>query len=158
MQLLIMRHGEAEPYTDSLTDRQRMLTSYGQIQAEHAAKSLVAAPPDLMLVSPFVRTQQTAEIVRNTLLSELQCNPQDETQIPQQTCDWLQSEAPVAEAVKALQAFPEGRLLLVSHMPLVSLLVNYLTGHRIGFQPANVAEVELEYLGLEQGVFRWKSQ
>ncbi len=152
MQLLIMRHGEAEPFNGSLLDKQRMLTPAGQVQAELAAASLAATPPDLMLVSPFVRTQQTADIVRAHLVG------QTGAQLPWQTCDWLQSEMPVDMAIDGLQDYAVGCLLLVSHMPLVSLLVAYLTGQQVGFQPANIAEITLEYLGREQGEFRWRHQ
>ena len=65
MKLWILRHGEAEPHARS--DAQRNLTEHGREQVRQAAAHLIGQSIDTILVSPYVRAQQTAEIVRKVL-------------------------------------------------------------------------------------------
>jgi phosphohistidine phosphatase len=153
MNLMIMRHGEAEPYAGETTDASRSLTNFGREYVHKVAQELVKAGAnrgeiDLILVSPYLRTQQTADIVMDNL-----------GQKPlRKTCNWLLSESSVQTACEELEAIrylnPDN-ILIVSHMPLVSLLLEYLSGDRLALGPANVALVELEYFEREQGVCSW---
>lgn len=145
MRLLIMRHGEAEPYTGEQTDRDRKLTNFGSDQAQRAARSMVTAPPERVLVSPYQRTQQTAARV----CAEI-------GRVEWQTCDWLRSGAPLHQATQELDQLRGNCVLLISHMPLVSLLVEFYTGEQVGFQTANIAQIDMEYVGREQGDLSWQ--
>ncbi|SDZ90585.1 SixA phosphatase family protein [Microbulbifer marinus] len=117
MQLLILRHAKAEPMTGD--DAARQLTERGRAQVaqicDMRADELSAVRA--IWASPFVRTQQTAQIVAERL--GLPVIPQSlligDTP-PQQVLDALQQEA---------EQWP---LLLVSHQPLVGSLVNGLCG------------------------------
>lgn len=145
MRLLIMRHGEAEPYTGEQTDRDRELTPVGSDQARQAARSIARPAPQRVLVSPYRRTQQTAAMV----CAEL-------GRIEWQTCDWLRSGAPLDQATLELDKLDGASTLLISHMPLVSLLVEYYTGEQLGFQTANIAQIDMEHAGREQGELSWR--
>ena len=65
MNIFIMRHGEAEVMANS--DKARRLTAYGIKQAftqgQWLRKQLELATPDRIIISPYVRAQETFEQV-----------------------------------------------------------------------------------------------
>jgi len=132
MKLWILRHGEAEPH--ARRDAERELTAHGREQVLHSAARLIGQPLDSILVSPYVRAQQTAELVRKTLgfTSGLVTVP------------WL---TPESEPKYALGKLPDtGNVLLVSHQPFVGELISLLLhGNLRQPQPMQTASlVELE--------------
>ena len=145
MKILIMRHGEAENAYGRYTDAQRPLTGAGLRQATAAAAELQAHTPVLMLVSPLLRTQQTADRVAAVL----------QPSVDREACDWLRSEADPQQALSALSEFDVECLLLISHMPLVSLLVEHLSGARVSFQTGSVGCVSVVAPDLSRGEFDW---
>lgn len=135
MKLWVLRHGEAEPQVT--TDAQRELTAHGCAQVVRSAKLLVGQPLDAILVSPYMRAQQTAALVRETLDFE-----PDLITVP-----WL---TPDSDPKAALKLIPElGNTLLVSHQPFVGDLISLLQhGHYREPQPmqtASLAELEGEW-------------
>lgn len=119
MNLIIMRHGEAEPYASS--DRDRALTDYGRQQAYAAGEWLKANEITInqCWTSPYVRTRQTAESVQS-VYGELQTSP----------VDFLTPGSSPMAVVEQLRNDVEINLLLISHNPMVSQLVNYLSSGR----------------------------
>lgn len=118
MQLLILRHGKAEPMQQD--DAARELTERGRAQVAWicAQRQRELAAVRAIWASPFVRTQQTAQIVAEHL------------QLPVITEPVLVGDIPPQRVLDALgdadaEEFP---LLLVSHQPLVGSLVNGLCG------------------------------
>ena len=101
MELILWRHAEAE---DGVPDMDRALTERGRKQAEKVARWLLGRLPEdiLILVSPAVRTQQTADALGR----------------PYKTVSAL---APGADAVDVLSAagWPDasGTVLVVGHQP-----------------------------------------
>ena len=65
-QLTLVRHGHALNATPGTQDADRALSATGRQEALTTARSLAATKtaPDLLLVSPAVRTQQTAELLQ----------------------------------------------------------------------------------------------
>ena len=61
MEIVIIRHAEPEWVKDGFSVDNPPLTDRGRVQAEHLADVLAAENFDEVLVSPLVRTQQTAE-------------------------------------------------------------------------------------------------
>ena len=60
MQLILIRHGEAGPY--QADDASRQLTERGVLQAGWTAEHILAKyQPDLLVVSPYIRAQQTLQ-------------------------------------------------------------------------------------------------
>lgn len=111
--LYILRHGEAESV--AITDEARKLTGRGRAQVSAVSASL----PDLnlMVVSPFVRAQETALIV------------QESHQIGRvQDSETLTPEAGVNGVMAWLEDIDVKTVLLVSHNPLVTELTHLLTG------------------------------
>ena len=135
MKLWILRHGEAEPH--ALRDADRNLTEHGRQQVVRSAAHLIGQPLDCILVSPYVRAQQTADLVRDALgfSSALK------------TVLWLTPESDPRFAVNQLP--DSGNVLLVSHQPFVGELISLLQ-HGPCRQPqpmqtASLAELEGEW-------------
>ncbi len=132
MNIVIMRHGEAETYADS--DAQRNLTDYGREQAKAAGLCLknLSQNFEQVWVSPYNRAQQTADGVLSQLGS-----------ISRETVDSLTPESSPTDLIDALSTYRGGDLLIVSHQPLVSALVGLLENadHRSGppMSPASMA-------------------
>jgi phosphohistidine phosphatase len=122
MIIFVMRHGEAEPYKRD--DQSRHLTRFGLTQSEHASKWMSKQlnedtelkQIDLTLVSPYVRTIETLEAVEQFM--PIRNKVQTSALIPDgnamQAHDLIDGEL--------LQDSDINSLLIISHMPLVSLL------------------------------------
>lgn len=138
MKLWLLRHGQAEP--KARTDAQRNLTEAGRQEVEGAAALLQGQSLQAILVSPYQRAQQTAEIVRQALGFTG----------PVETVPWLTPDSDPADAMLYLDRRTEQRLLLVTHQPLVGALGGWLvSGHREAPLPmatASLAELEGEHL------------
>lgn len=65
MKLWILRHGEAQPHAPRDADRE--LTPLGCEQVLRSAEQLRSKPLNSIWVSPYVRAQQTAALVREAL-------------------------------------------------------------------------------------------
>ncbi len=138
MRLWLLRHGEAEPTARS--DAERRLTERGCQQVRQAAVQLQGRPLRTILVSPYVRAQQTAALVVETLGFSG----------PLQTVPWLVPESDLRQVLLQLDGYPVDELLLVTHQPLVGALGGLLIhGHRqqpLPMQTASLAELEGEEL------------
>jgi phosphohistidine phosphatase len=136
--LVIMRHGEAEP--QYLSDSERQLTAAGQAEVSQMAEWLHHhySAFDRIFSSPYRRTQQTAAVLVQKRLStqavELNTDlvPEGNAQLVVDFLDLLYAEN------------PQAKILLVSHMPLVSFLVEAFTrsGQTPIFDTAGVACIE----------------
>jgi phosphohistidine phosphatase len=113
LDLVIMRHGEAEPFAAS--DAERPLTGPGRLVVENQARLLESGDfsPEQIIHSPFLRTTQTAEIMGSIFSSAMLSadtallDSSDPAQVPY-----------IWQGVESI--------LLVSHMPLVGRLTHYL--------------------------------
>ena len=110
MELLLWRHAEAE---DGVDDLKRRLTQRGEKQARVMAKWIHEhQPKDLrIIVSPAVRTQQTAEALK----------------LPFETNRKIGPDACVSELVAA-SGWPaaSGAVLIVGHQPSLGRLASLL--------------------------------
>lgn len=127
MRLCIVRHGAS--VAGDVMDQQRGLTERGMLQAKGAARWLAgqALSTPRLLVSPFQRTQQTAEPISNDLGIALE------------PCDLLTPDS----SAKALVDFLSGLnqdLIIVSHLPLVGHLAALLVDGEQYEQPWSPAE------------------
>lgn len=119
--LVIMRHGEAEPLSSQ--DSQRQLTGRGQQEVSQMALWLQRHYPafDWIWASPYLRTRQTAELMlaKQQPFSQFEIVPE---LVPEGDAAVFKSyfDARISEK-------PDARVLLVSHMPLVSFLVEAFT-------------------------------
>ncbi|MGV2989493.1 phosphohistidine phosphatase SixA [Vibrio sp. E150_011] len=122
MKVFIMRHGEAVHYAAS--DEERALTPHGEacsLAVARACKQKGFSSFDMVLVSPYLRAQQTWDII------SAEFNGKDVA-----VCDDItpygQAED-VAEFINALTKVESlDSILLVSHLPLVGYLTAELVG------------------------------
>jgi len=133
-QLFILRHGEAENYSSSGRDSDRALTAHGraQVQSVLADTAALTLGVELVLASPYLRAQQTAEYVKASY-------PNAEFQ----TWDALVPESDPAYLCQRLNEKlldrPNSNIVLVSHQPLVGTLLNELSGSINGQYPMDTA-------------------
>jgi phosphohistidine phosphatase len=107
----ILRHGEAQP--QARTDAERALTARGREEVLHTAAHLMGQPLQRIIASPYVRAQQTAELVRQALgLTDAIV-----------TVPWLTPDAGPHKVLAELDAYGGENVLLVSHQPLVGALI-----------------------------------
>ncbi|WP_337153721.1 phosphohistidine phosphatase SixA [Pseudomonas protegens] len=132
MKLWVLRHGQAESHAP--TDAQRNLTAHGREEVLGSAARLIGQPIAAILASPYVRAQQTAQLVREALGFEGEIR----------TVPWLTPDANPLQVLEQLDS--ADNLLLVSHQPLVGNLIGLLQhGHLRDPQPMNTASLaELE--------------
>ncbi len=138
MQLLLLRSGPAEPkHAWPGEDADRPLSAEGCALVADVAQSLARYPerPDLIVSSPYVRAQQTAQIVADILGA----------------ADRVKTDKRLAQGVGLKQL---GKVLddcagcdvvmLVAHNPDLSDLVRELTGGgRLALRKAGVAHIEV---------------
>lgn len=133
MKLWVLRHGEAEPY-GSRPDSERALTAHGREEALRSAAELIGQPISAIYASPYLRAQQTAELVREALGFQPDIR----------TVEWLTPDNR-AQAV-AEQLVSVDYALLVSHNPLVGNLLGYLQHGHVqqpeAVKTAGLAELE----------------
>ncbi|MEH0874000.1 phosphohistidine phosphatase SixA [Pectobacterium cacticida] len=116
MQILIMRHGDAIP--DAASDAARPLSQAGRDESRLMANWLNDQHVDIerVLVSPYLRAQQTLDVVKEAL------------PLPEEA-DCLSELTPGGDAqlvgyyLQTLAREGVGAVLVVSHLPLVGYLV-----------------------------------
>lgn len=120
MKVVIVRHGQAESHAPS--DAERNLSSYGREQSWRLGQLLKLQNfnPELLWVSPYTRTQQTADELQQSLaIGEGEA-------VPRETVDFLVPDAQPGQVVEKIANCSVENLLIVSHQPLVSTLVGLL--------------------------------
>ncbi|HHS7808792.1 phosphohistidine phosphatase SixA [Pseudomonas putida] len=132
MKLWVLRHGEAVPY-GSCPDSERELTEHGRKEALSSAANLIGQPLTAIYASPYLRAQQTAQIVREALGFEPEIR----------TVGWLTPESDPDKVADQLVSVSD--VLLVSHNPLVGNLLSYLQ-HGAGHPPEKVGTAGLAEL------------
>ena len=132
MKLWVLRHGEAVPY-GSCPDSERALTEHGRKEALSSAAQLIGQPLTAIYASPYLRAQQTAQLVREALGFEPEIR----------TVDWLTPESDPDKVAEQLVSV--SNVLLVSHNPLVGNLLSYLQ-HGAGYPPEKVGTAGLAEL------------
>lgn len=129
MLLFLVRHAHAEP---GEPDELRQLSARGRDEARALGARLAAhpTPPELVLASPLLRAQQTAEAMADVLLVEARV---DERLAP----------GAKADGIRELVAGIDGPVAAVGHQPDCSEIALELAGVDPGFPPAGVAEIVL---------------
>ncbi|RYY79149.1 MAG: phosphohistidine phosphatase [Moraxellaceae bacterium] len=116
MQLILMRHGEAQSPVTS--DAARQLTARGWAQAASTAGRIVQrVKPDLFVVSPLVRAQQTRQAF------DAYC-----TSIPVITFDGIKPDDKAALALDWLSEQQGQCIVVICHMNIVAYLGGLLVG------------------------------
>lgn len=152
MNLFLLRHGNAE--SSAPRDRDRRLSAAGrdELRVVLSACQSELASVDAVLVSPYVRAQQTCEVALRYL-------PQTSGQ--PQTADFLKPDgSPQAVIDWAYGASCES-VLLVTHQPLVGTLLDELCGFEPGLYrmgTAGLAAVRADVVARGLGELLWLRQ
>lgn len=123
MRIIIMRHGEA-----IIADGDRVLSARGKEEVHTNARLLCAEYHiDSVVSSPKTRALQTAEIVIT----------ESGLDLSREICDELTPSGDCVEAMDYVKGIctEYQTVLLVSHLPLVQYLAEYLRGTRHGAIP-----------------------
>ncbi|MFJ3483701.1 phosphohistidine phosphatase SixA [Pseudomonas sp. NPDC090202] len=137
MKVWILRHGEAQ--NRARTDAERELTDHGREEVLSSAAQLLGKPLRWIIASPYVRAQQTAELVRQALgFTDAVV-----------TVPWLTPESDPRKVLDNLDLYAPDDVLLVSHQPLVGTLIGLAVhGNLQQAQPmhtASLAELETDF-------------
>ncbi|RFD27384.1 phosphohistidine phosphatase SixA [Pseudomonas sp. GL93] len=135
MKVWILRHGEAQAHAP--TDAERNLTEHGRAEVVRSAAHLIGQPLGAIIASPYVRAQQTAQLVRDVLGFQPEIR----------TVPWLTPDGDVQRVLEKLDT--DDDVLLVSHQPLVGSLISFLQhGHQRQPEPmytASLAQLEGDF-------------
>lgn len=144
--IILIRHGQAEAFSSS--DANRALTPLGEQQAQKTAAWLLSQDYqlDALLVSPYVRAQQTAYYIAQLF------------DVPITSCDCITPDDSAQVAFEWLDALllPESATIaVVCHMPIVARLAALFTGEPLqqvaGFNVAEAQVIELPVFALGLG-------
>ncbi|MFY0727728.1 phosphohistidine phosphatase SixA [Pseudomonas sp. NFX15] len=133
MKLWVLRHGEAVPHGTRPHDSERELTDHGRKEVLSSAAHLRGQSLTAIYASPYLRAQQTAQLVREALAFEPEIR----------TVEWLTPDTDPDKVAEQLVSVSE--VLLVSHNPLVGNLLSYLQ-HGAGHPPEKVSTAGLAEL------------
>jgi phosphohistidine phosphatase len=155
MDVFVLRHGEA--VREASHDRERCLTSRGREDLQSVLSSCRTELSSVrhLLVSPYVRAQQTAEIAIEYL----------DPAVISKTSEFLIPEANPIHLLDYLQQAQQRdelqSVLLVSHQPLVGVLVDRLCGFDVGryrMGTSALAFIQAEIAAASLGHLRWLRQ
>lgn len=151
MQVFIMRHGDAA--LDAASDSARPLTARGCDESRQMANWLQSQEVNIerVLVSPYLRAEQTLKIVKEVLAF-----PEEEEVLPELTPGG--DIGLVSAYLQALADSGVATVLLISHLPLVGYLVAELCPAETApmFTTSAIACVTLDAQSEQGGVFNWQ--
>ena len=133
MKLILMRHGQAEAYQES--DNTRQLTEFGYQQAQQTAAHIMQKyQPDMFVVSPYDRAQQTLAAFKE-LAPDIEVSVHPDI-------------TPSDDAMEALTSVADVQgdcILVVCHMPIVAKLAGLVSAT----SPATYALAEARVFEME---------
>ena len=146
MKIILMRHGQAEDETRP--DSARQLTDFGQQQAAQTAAYIHERyMPDLLVVSPYTRAQQT--------LAKLQAHAPD---ISVKIQNNITPSDDARTAFAELSTIDADCVVVVCHMSIIAYLGSLLTGEHpesYALAEARVFDMEFIMAGMAQEIDRF---
>jgi broad specificity phosphatase PhoE len=140
--IILIRHGQSEANVGLSTDPDCALTPLGIEQARQAAARLsqeVDVSQFALLVSPYRRARQTAELIAQTIGRAFEVHPQVREWGPPCTIDGMhfaeETRQQLIERMRAVhQQLAGGRHIIVSHAAPIAMLARVVEGSeaRIG--------------------------
>jgi len=138
MDIILVRHAKsAHDSTKWKTDAIRPLAAKGRERQYLAARGMqvLGIEYDTIWVSPFLRAQQTLEIIQEVYQTTIDPEIVDDLKV------WGQP-AKIRDLLdQTYQRLPEISLLLVGHNPNISNLIRLLTGELIEIRTSDIAHV-----------------
>lgn len=147
-----MRHGQAHP--DAINDAARQLTDHGRAETAQIIQQTVFKKNitiSKFISSPYVRAQQTAQIVKQIL--QFPCAIE--------TTDYLLPDADPNSTFDFLSTQKKSSIFLFTHQPLVGCLLSLLQYGAVAEQhvpTSGLVHVTIdEPLMVGCGVIRWQT-
>jgi phosphohistidine phosphatase len=134
--LWLARHGEAVDPELARSDFYRTLTETGRQQLTGLTRWLIerVEPPELILHSPLVRAQQTAETIAAEIGTDI---------VTVRLEDALSPGIDVDELLRRVSSMAVERIVCVGHQPDMSrCLADMIGGGMIHYSPGTIAGVE----------------
>lgn len=140
MKVILMRHGEAEYQTQQ--DSKRTLTKLGQQQAAETAQYIVDNyNPDVFVVSPYVRAQQTLQAL--TALKP---------DVPVKVHLDITPDDNAMPALHSLMDVEGECVVVVCHMPIVAKMAALLTADTPEpYQLAEARVFDADFIAADMG-------
>ncbi|AOL17277.1 phosphohistidine phosphatase SixA [Sulfolobus sp. A20] len=137
LNLIIVRHGEAEPQVDGVNDKDRKLIKKGIKQMRRIANFLdeMDYTIDRVMTSTLIRAYQSAEII----LDEL---GEDDKKI--ESLEELNPDKDPMEFLGKLKEMDNSTLLIVGHEPYLSQLIKSISGGNVEIKKGGLAIVEYD--------------
>ncbi|MFT7133212.1 MAG: phosphohistidine phosphatase [Cyclobacteriaceae bacterium] len=144
MRLMLMRHGDA---LNTRPDARRELSAVGMSEVRANAMRLLEAPwrPSVIIHSPLRRAVETAELVAKCLDHCSPLTTWDEL-VPNGGCRYL---------LRKLAESGDESPLLVTHQPLISTFIEYLTSESVRVGTAYIAGIQLDEFLPSTGQLPW---
>ncbi|MBK6608983.1 MAG: phosphohistidine phosphatase SixA [Leptospiraceae bacterium] len=153
MKLIIARHGEAESFSATGLDRDRKLTENGKTDLVKMANFIYNSPLRVtqILYSPYLRTQETADIYSSTLQFKGVATPADELLPSNDYSDLLP---------KLNQLSNSDTVLLIGHNPDVSFFAARLIrdesiSRSLVFSPGSTIAINIAKENFLMGQIIW---
>ncbi len=151
MELFVLRHGHAE--SEAPKDSLRPLSALGKQEVEQAIRESADALGNVqqLLVSPYLRAQQTASIAAELMGAKRV-----------DTCDLITPGGRPSTVIQHVHDYVEAQqlnsIMLVSHQPLVGVLIDELCGlepgrHRMA--TASFAAIDTDVIAANCCRLRW---
>ncbi len=151
MELFVLRHGHAE--SEAPKDSLRPLSPLGKQEVEQAIQESADALVNVqqLLVSPYLRAQQTAGIVAELMgIKRLEA------------CDLITPGGRPSTVIQHVYNYTEAQglnsIMLVSHQPLVGVLIDELCGLEPGrhrMSTASLAAIDSDIVAANCCHLRW---
>lgn len=124
MRIYLLRHGSAQQ--SAPRDRDRQISAAGREELGQVFNQCAEALEgvQIALVSPYVRAQQTFQEALPWLPNLTASQPQ--------TLDMLAPDGNPLRVIEHLEALTESPVLVVSHQPLIGVLLDELCGFETG--------------------------
>lgn len=153
MDLFLLRHGNAESSAPRDSERQLSVEGKSELHSVLAQCRDALASVEWVLVSPYVRAQQTCDVARQYIphISDQQ----------QQTVNFLKPGGNPQAVIDWAHNATCRSALLVTHQPLVGTLVDELCGFEPGFYrmgTASLAMIRAEVVARGLGELLWLKQ
>jgi phosphohistidine phosphatase SixA len=144
MILMLMRHGDA---LNTRPDANRGLSPVGMSEVRANAMRLLETPwrPSVIIHRPLRRAVATAELVAKCLDHRSALTTWDEL-VPNGDCRYL---------LRKLAESDDESPLLVTHQPLISTFIEYLTSASVRVDTAYIAGIQLDKFLPSTGQLSW---
>lgn len=152
MELFVLRHGEAS--YSGCSDESRELTGRGRLQVQQVLRQKLSELENVQLVlnSPLMRAQQSADIFLAYI-----------PDVQRHSIDWLKPGSNVLKAIQSLCLMQQQKELrsavLVTHLPFVASFVESLCGFQSGsvsMDTGSLIAIDCDVVASGCGELRWQ--